>query len=295
MRQRAVLEVICGFAILLSSGASGYAAEDRCRELKFRPHVDVASGALTLSDLLTAESCAPLRAMTGRISLGKAPRLGSPRVFGGEAVRALVDDLTRRKELPRSLLVEAPPRIVVRRQAPLKSCAQIASAIVSRPSDALPRGISVEDFDCAATGIPQTASVEVMKTAWEPLLGRWQFAMRCQNAEDCLPFLVWARRKRPSPDALGADDMGVAKVRRAGWVSGSLASNGSADVIKRGQTAWLRWEEAGMRMVLPVTCLEGGAAGDRVRVRFGNSAQTMHAEILPDATLRAAGRGADGQ
>lgn len=295
MRQRARFEAICGFAILLFFGAAGYAAEDRCRELKFRPRVDMAGGGLTLSDLLAAETCTPLLALAAHVSLGQAPRLGSPRVFGEEEIRARVEVLVRHEELPEGLLVEVPARILVRRQAPVKSCAQIASAIVSRPSDTWPSGISVDDFDCAAAEIPEAASLEVTKTSWDPLLGRWQFAMRCQNTGDCLPFLVWARMKSPSHDAFGAGDTGIAKVSRAGWVSGSLAPISSGDVIKRGQTAWLRWEEAGIRIVLPVTCLEGGVTGERVRVRFGNSAQIMRAEILRDGTLRAASRGADGQ
>src|SRR5579862_6010827 len=289
MRQRAVFEAICGFAILVSCASPGYAAEDRCRELLFRERVDVAGGGLTLEDLL-AETCPRLRAMAGHVSLGQAPRLGSVRALAGEEIRARVAALVRRDELPEGLVVDVPRRILVERRASVKSCAEVARSIVRRPSDPLPGGIADGDFGCATAGVPRAASLEVTKTAWDPLLERWQFALRCRNTEDCLPFLVWASSSRLSSDAFGT--VSAAKVRSTGWVSGAVAPKGR-DLIKPGQRALLRWEQAGIRVVLPVICLKGGAAGEQVRVRLESSGEIMRAEILGDGTLWVTSRAAD--
>jgi flagella basal body P-ring formation protein FlgA len=58
-------------------------------------------------------------------------------------------------------------------------------------------------------------------------------------------------------------------------------------LIKPGQTATLRWDEGGIRIVLPVTCLDAGALGQTVRVQFKNARRILRAEILSDGTLRA--------
>lgn len=292
MKRRVAIEAICGIAILASSGVAAYAVEGQCRSLKFQEQVEVAGGELKLSDLLAAGTCAPLRSMASHVSLGRGPRMGSVRVLSGDEIRTLVDVLLHRQEFPSGLPVEVPRRILVGRQAPVKSCAEITRDIVSSPSDNLPSGIPVEDFDCAAAGIPQGASLEVAKTKWEPLLERWQFTLRCQRSEDCLPFLVWARTKKPSNHPLGVDDGGGATLRTAGWLARSPAPFGSGDLIKRGQRALLRWEQGGIRVVVPVICLEGGGVGEWVRVRLGNKAQTMRAEVLGDGTLWVAGGGA---
>jgi flagella basal body P-ring formation protein FlgA len=63
--------------------------------------------------------------------------------------------------------------------------------------------------------------------------------------------------------------------------------NGGERLVKPGQTAMLTWEQAGIRVVLPVTCLDAGGLGQFVRVRFKNAARTLWAEVIGESTLRA--------
>jgi flagella basal body P-ring formation protein FlgA len=49
----------------------------------------------------------------------------------------------------------------------------------------------------------------------------------------------------------------------------------------------LRWDQGGIRVVLPVTCLDGGGLGEHVRARLKSAARILPAEVLQDGTLRA--------
>lgn len=252
----------------------------------------MAGSELNLSDLLAGESCASLRSIFSQINLGRAPRPGRVRVLTAEKIRALVGNRFDRQELYGAMRGPIPERILVRRRAEVKSCPEIAGAILDHSSDALPGGISPENFDCAAARIPQEASFEVTKTAWDPLLQRWEFVLRCGKAQECVPFLVWARqtmRPRGSSETNEGESGNSRSERRE---SALPAPAGGGYLVKRGQTAILRWDGGGIRVALPVTCLEDGAPGERVRVRFRNAAQVLRAEILGDGTLRAE-QGAD--
>jgi flagella basal body P-ring formation protein FlgA len=67
----------------------------------------------------------------------------------------------------------------------------------------------------------------------------------------------------------------------------TAAGTGTGQLIKPGQTATLTWEQSGIRVVLPVTCLDGGGLGQLVRIRFKNGAQTLRAEVVGAGSLRA--------
>jgi hypothetical protein len=97
--------------------------------------------------------------------------------------------------------------------------------------------------------------------------------LRCMQREDCIPFLVWAHADR-TPPAAESDPP-----KAAGAAVESL--------VKSGQTATLTWDEAGIRVVLPVTCLEAGGLGQLVRVQFRNGARILRAEVVGSGALRA--------
>jgi flagella basal body P-ring formation protein FlgA len=71
---------------------------------------------------------------------------------------------------------------------------------------------------------------------------------------------------------------------KRGRGTGQVASRGPA--VQRGQTAMLTWEQGGIRVVLPVTCLEAGAAGQFVLVRFQNAPRTVRAEVVGAGEVR---------
>jgi hypothetical protein len=56
--------------------------------------------------------------------------------------------------------------------------------------------------------------------------------------------------------------------------------------VHPGDTVELVWDQGGIRSVLWATCLDRGAAGDRVRVRLEPSGRTMHAVVESPGILR---------
>ena len=67
----------------------------------------------------------------------------------------------------------------------------------------------------------------------------------------------------------------------------TAGASGTGWLVKPGQTATLTWEQAGIRAVLAVTCLDAGRLGQVVRVRFKNAARIMWAKVTGEGTLRA--------
>jgi hypothetical protein len=275
-----ILTFAAGWFAFAPSCASAGAA---CARLRVKDSVQIGGGELTLADLLSADTCLPVRMMAARISLGVAPLAGTVRVLERSQVRGLLEELGSASGL-KDEVENVPAKIVVQRWEVKKSCAAIAGFALRSSSTDGNRGPSLENFDCAAAqSIPEDAALELTKSAWNPALRRWEFSMRCARAEDCVPFLVWAG--------------GTPKGRVYGVRSGAMLSSvqepsaaygaESERLIKAGQTAILRWDEGGIRIVLPVTCLEGGALGQTVRVRFKNAGRILRAEILSDGTLRA--------
>jgi hypothetical protein len=228
------------------------------------------------------------------------PRLGSERVFDGVRIRYLLDSLRDRvaeltdnqnKAVPKDDREKEkddnykdsdqriPERIVVRNRDAVKSCAEIAGFVAS--------GAGSETLDCAAAGgVPEESSLELLKAGWNPRLARREYQLRCSKPEDCVPFLVWSIADRASPGANGTGSGGSFVRPRLQNAALSLPAS-AALLVKRGQTAMLTWEGAGIRVVAPVTCLEGGGLGQFVRVRFQNASQILRAEVTGAGSLRA--------
>jgi hypothetical protein len=153
-----------------------------------------------------------------------------------------------------------------------------------------------ENLECGVVGGKVAASpLELLKTNWNRSLRRWEFALRCAHPEDCVPFLVWSRG---GPRLSEKDSVG----REAKFGQGSFPAKtsvlkmrepnqpgpgGGEPMVKLGQTATLTWEQSGLRIVLPVTCLEAGGMGEFVRVRFKNTPRILRAEVVGKAALRA--------
>jgi hypothetical protein len=259
------------------------AARSACTEAAAPASVAVGRGVLTLADLLVPGACPRLRQAADRVSLGMAPRAGSIRVLDGGEIRRLLQslaeaDLSVKKESG----MQIPERIVVRRAGTMKSCAEIASFVAIATTS--PQKVSgprrwPEELDCAAVpAIPEDTPLELTKSAWNAALLRGEFSVRCARLGDCVPFLVWTREEKTQFHLASA---------QSGIRLPTTGRDGAARLVKPGQTATLTWDEAGIRIVLPVTCLDAGGLGQFVRVRFKNMARTMRAEVMGDGTLRA--------
>jgi hypothetical protein len=252
------------------------------------PSIRVGPGELTLADLLEPKACPHLRQLAAQMNLGAAPRAGSERVFEGREVGRLIDGLEEAGQSESDDRYQEryktdderriPARIVVRRQGATKSCAEIAEIIALALAPSAGSGA----LDCAAArGIPQASSLELLKTDWNLRLRRWEYRLRCARAEDCVPFLVWR------DEGLSGD--GKKSTAVAGLAPQKLQAGGSVTVrlVKRGQSATLTWDQGGIRIVLPVTCLDEGELGQFVRVRLPSAGRTLRAEVVGEGTLRA--------
>jgi hypothetical protein len=293
-------------AMVLMSGvftaaALRCAAEPVCTRVAVEGRVEAAGpGELTLADLLARGTCPQLRQVAARVSLGSVPRAGSVRVLDGRQVRRLLETLAGDGlSVRKTISMQIPERIAVRRAGAAKSCREIARFVASAaPSQdrasAPSRG--QEDLNCgAARSVPEDTALELTKSTWNAALQRREFALRCARPEDCVPFLVWGREEKTRLARDGDAQRGAVQ-RLASAVESSPAGlaqaskaggSGIGRMVKPGQTATLTWEQAGIRIVLPVTCLDGGGLGQFVRVQFKNAARILRAQVVGDGTLRA--------
>jgi hypothetical protein len=272
------------------------AADPACAKVAVEARVEVGPGELTLADLLAQGTCPEMRQAAARVSLAAVPRAGSVRVLDGRQVRRLLEKLADSGlNLKKTVSIQIPERIVVQRAGATKSCREVARFVAgAAPSQAMAGAPSrwQQDLDCAAArGIPEDTALELTRTTWNAALQRWEFALRCARPGDCVPFLVWAHEeKRPGNAQSGAIQRLASAVESSaeGLAQASKADGSSTGrLVKPGQTATLTWEQAGIRIVLPVTCLDGGGLGQFVRVQFKNGARILRAEVVGDATLRA--------
>jgi flagellar basal body P-ring formation chaperone FlgA len=266
------------------------AAQNSCRTVKVADRAEARGEELTLADFLANDTCPPLRAAAKKVSLGAPPRAGG-RVFEGSEIRLRIEQIAIGKFRNQTLSMEVPDRIVVRRGGAAKSCLEIAHLLASEAS-LKETGSDARrwenEMDCAgARAVPADAQLELTRSRWNPALQRWEFALRCEQAEQCIPFLVWRRAVRDASGRLvSLNGMSSASAFSAGESTG-VARGDIGWLVKPGQTATLSWDGAGIRIVLPVTCLDAGRAGELVRVRFKNAAHILRAEVLGDGTLRA--------
>jgi Chaperone for flagella basal body P-ring formation len=292
---------------VLAAASLPCGAESVCTEVAVQANVEAGQGELTLADLLAGGTCLQLRQAAALVGLGAAPRSESVRVIEGGQIRRLLEGIAG-LSVGKMTGMQIPERIVIRRAGATKSCAEIARFVAGfAASEDRARAPFrwQEDLDCAAARrLPEETPLELMKTVWNAALQRWEFALRCARPEDCVPFLVWTRKDKDKEktSSAGTADARIADarsgaVRRLTFLPESSAAgmpeaptagtSGTGWLVKPGQTATLTWEQAGIRAVLAVTCLDAGRLGQVVRVRFKNAARIMWAEVTGEGTLRA--------
>lgn len=280
--RRSIVTVLASASFLSGSLCM---ADSSCAHMAVKPSVRIGGGELTLADLLSPDTCQRVRAMAKRVPLGAAPLPGAVRVVPGPEIGSWLESLAAAAGRGHEEMDELPPRILVRRAGAAKSCSEIASLVLPSLLAGNRAGISPQHFDCAAAqSVPEAAPLELTRTFWNASLRRWEFSLRCSQAEDCAPFLVWAPARSAGQGYFSQSDAASLPSFRA---SPGTSAGKSEKLIRSGETATLRWDEAGIRIVLPVTCLDPGGIGQTIRVRFKNTARILRAEILSDGTLRA--------
>lgn len=279
---------------ILAAASLRCRAEQACAEVAVEASIEGDSGELTLADVLAPGTCAQVRNAAARVDLGTVPRSGRVRVLDGREIRRRLEEADGGLASVKPSGITIPERIVVKRRGGTKSCAEIARFVAASAPAGDFANVPTrwrEDLDCAAArSIPAAAPLELMKSNWSASLERWQFSLRCAQPEDCVPFMVWVHDPRGAVAEMPWVQSGVARrVIPSGQSLPKLQTGmiGRERLVAPGQTATLIWDQAGIRVVLPVTCLDAGGMGQLVRVRLKNAARILHAEVVGEGTLRA--------
>ena len=150
---------------------------------------------------------------------------------------------------------------------------------------------SPENVDYAGV-VPVKAggSLEVSSIAQELALHYWQFRLRCNPVRACLPFFVRVRWHEQPSGQLGHKLSSLPKLARpSAYAVPSGAANDleSAQplLVRAGQPARLLMEGAGMRISVPVICLERGAKGQQIRARSRESGLVFRARVTAEGVL----------
>jgi len=285
--------------VALPSLSSGQQA---CGPAAVRTTVEVAGAEFTLADLLTPSSCTALVEAASRVRLGRAPVGGSVRVLESDEVRALFQKLTRSGGNAIATawdIASLPERITVRRSGARASCAEIGKEILGAlPAVSASMNFVPGQFDCGAAGrVPADSPLEPAKIKWNRTLSSWEISARCVRAQDCVPFLVRVRGDDSLPEAAGSTLASGALIaspdlarptQRIRGLREALAL-GMPPLVRAGETATLIWDQAGIRLIVPVVCLEAGGAGQKVRVRVRGGSRVVPAVVESTGQLRAAG------
>lgn len=118
----------------------------------------------------------------------------------------------------------------------------------------------------------------VVRDTWDPALKSRILFLRCDPPNQCLPFVVRAPAFRPPQEIPKQIKAGRASRPRAGFAS-------RKPVLRAGQKTSLIWEEGGIRITVPVICLDAGGVGEQIRVRAARQGGTVIRALVINASL----------
>jgi hypothetical protein len=206
--------------------------------------------------------------------------------LAGEEVRRMLEKIRRSDPQlrGRDLIVELPERIVVRAAGRRASCRDLWAALTGNSLENARNG--AQEFGAATCGaagrVTRQARIETLRRSWDPLLASWNVVAGCTSAVECVPFLV----RVPAATASIPED--AATRTRVSRTRGNSELKPRRDpAVRPGQRATLVWEQNGIRLEIPVVCLDGGGKGATVRARVGPSGRTLRAIVTESGQLRA--------
>jgi flagellar basal body P-ring formation chaperone FlgA len=156
------------------------------------------------------------------------------------------------------------------------------SSLATTPREIELDNVPPGELDCGA--MPRLApgiSLDLAKIFYDRPLHSWEFLVRCAAPADCVPFLV--RWPRPA----GAEQRQEGLAQLSSYASRDNPSPRQHVLLRPGETATLIWDQDGIRVVLPVICLDRGNIGDSIRVRIKSGSRVLRAQIVNESLLRA--------
>lgn len=277
-------------ALLLTNCLSWGAALKTSAASTLPDTVQVVGEAIFLSDLLPPGAAPELREIAKTVDFGRSPLPGSLRALG----RA---EILRRLSRQRISLADMkiPEKIVVYRAAPSldRETVRVAVAAFLRQREwqeaEMPTSAMLEWSGTWAEP-PAPASLQVDAADWDAAQQALQFRVRCADQSQRGSFLVRAiptaalqevwRSRFSSPELSRPASPRVASRQSAASPEPALA--------QPGESAILLLERAGIRISMPVVCLERGVRQQQIRVREQQGHRVFRAEVVGVGRLRAA-------
>jgi hypothetical protein len=258
----------------------------------------VDNGVIYLSDLLPSSAPLSVRREAREIVVGQAPRPGSIRVFTSEAVgRVLQDDPELMGEL------EIPGEIVVRRSGHLITKEEVTEAIQAnlQHNEAFSKlAITSADVHFAAAVLVSTANADLQVTRIEVdhTLQKLNFWLVSRTDPAILPFLVSVRPQDTSDTLIGLEEgepsqnSGSENKQQRPYRVRYHQPLAHIDtqppvIVEAGKIAQLHLVSGKTtEMFLPVTALERGALGQRIRARM-ETGRVLDAQVVGPEKLEA--------
>jgi hypothetical protein len=298
MGQSAVKPVLV-IASMIAVAAMGLSSSGQaCEPVVVRAAVEVAGPEVSLADLLAPSACPALLRAAARVRVGSTPLAGTVRVLEGDEVRAF---LRKVQSSSGSGAVEwsssrVPERVTIRRAGARASCAAIGKHILAALPAPAERTVPQSEFACGGAGrIAEDSPLEPAKIAWNPALSSWEVSARCVRSADCVPFLVRVRGDNPLPRTdRSVSSVGTINARpETKWPAprlhvAELFPEAVKPLVRAGENATLSWDEAGIRLLVPVVCLEPGRVGQKVRARIVRGGRVVHAVVVSAGQLQMA-------
>lgn len=257
--------------------------------------VEVPGDELTLAALLPASAPPGLLQAARSIDLGRSPLLGSVRPLTKKEIEA------RLKNSPETLrAIRLPEHVIVSRRsfaiAPERLQAAIRNFLRTRGWSAADlRGESAAQVEgLARTALPD-ATFEVEDAAWDARHHRLQFRIHCVARAACGSFIADAQPS-PAMAPLWQQRFGSLHKSHAGSKA-SVQARATEPVAQKqssqpalalaGKPATLILQGNGIRITMPVICLQRGAFAQKVRVRDLPGKHMFEARVIGAELLQA--------
>jgi len=262
--------------------------QENCAPIRVPAEVAIAGTDVTLADLLVPPICPSLQREARQVHLGSAPLPGSVRVLPEDELRSAL----RKLRIPSASetwwqTVALPARVSIRPKAALATCSEMAERLLADPlvrdrmeastSGSYSPSVRPEDVACGAAGrIAAAARLAFHKVEWNAASRSWEILASCVRATDCVPFLIRIR----SSQNLGQPITVPREEKRT-------TGQERVAMVRRGQRATLVWEQSGIRLEVPVVCLEAGGQGGAVKVRISGSNKIVNAVVTAEGRVHA--------
>jgi hypothetical protein len=245
--------------------------------VRLRAEVTVEGKTVRLSDLLPDNAGGRLKAAAESLSLGRAPQIGSLRVFSANKVRQAI------AEIPLATTeIDIPEQVVVRRIGwPLQTENITRTLSHSKFTHAL-------DFSKAKIVLPPgfssiAVNPQIEVTAFNSNSGHQRLlaSMRCRERAVCGSFLVEVLNVLAEAVPSRELRQGSEKVAESG-----LSSIAGPVLVRPGRLALLVIEGDGIRITQLVMPLKSARLGEVVRVSDPRTHRSWLAQASGNGTLR---------